>query len=238
VLLSLGAAGVRGSERRCHIRLVVFDLDGVLVPIKSSWEHVHKALGTTEESKYNYELFRRGLIGYWEWMYMDTLVWLEAKPGLTRWDLEEIFRNVEPTPEAWESVKLLREAGMELALISGGVDVLVSKIASLLGIKHWLSPALSFDPWGRLIPGGEPRVEADRKDKAVLSLARRLSYTMRQVAFIGDSYWDLRGMREACLAIAVNTDDPRVIGEADYQARDLLDAAYFILEHTKTWKHK
>ena len=221
---------------RCRIRLVAFDVDGVLVPIRSSWAYLHERLGTGEASSVNYKLFMEGRIGYWEWMYLDTLAWIEARPGITRWDLEELFDPVEPVPEAYEAVRLLREAGIEPVLVSGGVDVLVSKVARLLRVRNWVSPALAYDPWGRLVPGGDPRLEADRKDRAVLSLARRLGYTMREVAFVGDSFWDLRGMREACLAVAVNTDDPRVLEEADYVARDLLDAAYFILEHSTAWK--
>ena len=220
---------------RCRIRLTAFDVDGVILPIRSSWGYIHKRVGTTRESKLNYRLFMEGKIGYWEWMFLDTLAWIEAMPGITRWDLEEFFSNVPINRDAYEAVRILREAGIESALVSGGVDVVVSRVARELGIKYWVSPALAFDPWGRLVPGGEPRLEADRKDRAVLSLARRLGYTMREVAFVGDSRWDLRGMREACLAIAVNPHDDYVVEEADYVAKDLLDAAYFILEHSYTW---
>ena len=225
-----------GGGGRCRIRLVAFDVDGVLVPVRSSWGYLHERLGTQEESSANYRLFMMGRIGYWEWMYLDTLAWLEARPGLTRWDLEDLFEEVPLSPGAVEAVKLLREAGIEPVLVSGGVDVLVSRVARLLGVRHWVSPQLAFDPWGRLVPGGAPRLEADRKDRAVLSLARRLGYTMREVAFVGDSVWDLRGMREACLAVAVNASDPRVAEEADYVARDLLDAVYFILSHASSWR--
>ena len=219
------------STGRCRVRLVALDVDGVIVPIRSSWGYIHEVLGTTRESELNYKLFKSGLIGYWEWMYLDTLAWVEAKPGITRWELEKILSRVPINNDAKKAVKILRDAGLEVALVSGGVDILVSRIARELGIRYWVSPALVFDPWGRLVPGGEPRLEADRKDKAVLRLAKKLGYTMRQVAFVGDSKWDLKGMREACLAIAVNPADNEVIREADYVARDLVEAAEFIVKH-------
>lgn len=225
-----------GEQHRCRIRLAVFDVDGVLLPIRSSWGYIHERLGTGEASRLNYRLFMEGRIGYWEWMFLDTLAWIEARPGITRWDLEQLFESIPVGEDAREAVRILREAGIEAALVSGGVDVAVARVARELGIRHWVSPALAFDPWGRLVPGGEPRLEADRKDRAVLSLARRLGYTMREVAFVGDSRWDLRGMREACLAVAVNPHDPHVEQEADYVARDLVDAAYFILEHSTAWR--
>jgi len=231
-------SGCRLGLGRCRIRLVALDVDGVVVPIRSSWGYLHERLGVAEEAERGYRWFREGRIGYWEWMYHDTMLWLEARPGLTRWDLEELFEPVEPTAEAREAVRLLRGAGLEVALVSGGVDVLVSKAARVLGVRLWVSPRLAFDPWGRLVPGGDPVLEADRKDRAVLWLARRLGLSMRQVAFVGDSVWDLRGMREACLAVAVNPADREVAEEADYVARDLLDAAYFILSHAEAWRRE
>jgi phosphoserine phosphatase len=221
-------------KEACRIKLVAFDVDGVLVPIRSSWGYVHEKLGTTRESEINYNAFKNGVIRYWEWMYLDTLAWIEARPGITKWDLVELFSEVRLSPGAEEAVKELRRKGLEVALVSGGVEVLVEKVAELLGIKHWVCPALSYDPWGRLVPGGEPRLEADRKDRAVLNLAKRLGLSLRNVAFVGDSYWDLRGMREACLAVAVNPSDDRVVEEADYVAKDLLDAARFIIEHAES----
>jgi len=218
----------------CSIRLVVFDVDGVLVPIKSSWRYVHEALGTLDAASVNYELFRRGVIGYWEWMYLDTLAWIEARPGLTRWDLEGLFERVGLVPGAKNAVERLRREGIVPVIVSGGVDVLVSRVARELGVKHWVSPMLAFDPWGRLVPGGEPRLEADRKDRAVLSIARRLGFSLREVAFVGDSVWDLRGMREACLAIAVNSSDSRVLGEADYVASNVADAVDYIINASRS----
>ncbi|MET1101919.1 MAG: HAD-IB family phosphatase [Pyrodictiaceae archaeon] len=214
-----------------QIRLVVFDVDGVLVPIKSSWEYVHRKLGTTDIARRNYELFSKGLIGYWEWMYLDTLAWIEAKPGITVWDLERILSDVDVLPEAYCAVKLLRRNGIELALISGGLDLLVSKVASRLNIKYWFSPRLAFDPWGKLVPGGYPEVEADRKDKVIRLLGSVLGIPLRNIAFIGDSRWDARAMKEVGLAIAVNTTDPYIINIADAVAEDVCEAAKIILKY-------
>ncbi len=223
-----------GGRGGCIVRMVAFDVDGVLVPVRSSWGYLHEVLGTTRESRLNYQLFMEGRIGYWEWMYLDTLAWVEARPGITRWELERLFEKIPLVKGAREAVNMLRRAGVEVVLVSGGVDILVERVARLLRVKHWVSPVLAFDPWGRLVPGGEPRLEADRKDRAVRSIAKRLGYTMREVAFVGDSYWDLRGMREACLAIAVNPHDEAVRREADYVVESIVDAAKIILEHARS----
>ncbi len=207
-------------------RLLVFlDVDGVLVPVKSSWQYVHEVLGTVEEAKLNYRLFIEGKIGYWEWMYLDTLAWVEAKPGITIWDLQRIFTNIPVTREARCAASVLREIGATIALVSGGVNVLVERVARILRADYWFSPKLAFDAKGRLVPGGDPVVEADRKDKIVAMLAQRLGVPVSRTVFIGDSVWDLKGMVAAGLAVAVNTSDERVLSVARIKAGDVCDAA-------------
>jgi len=220
-------------KRACRVKLVVFDVDGVLVPIKSSWGYIHEKLGTDTESRTNYELFRDKKIGYWEWMYLDTLAWIEAKPGITRWDLEQIFSSVEIPSSVKRAFNRVKQRKLLTALVSGGIDILVSRVAEELQADYWISPQLCFDPWGHLVPGGLPRIEADRKDKAILALSRTLGVSLREVAFIGDSKWDLEGMREACLSVAVNVgDDEELRKIADYVAVDIEEAVDYVLRHT------
>ncbi len=211
--------------------LVALDVDGVLVPIKSSWQYVHERLGTTREAMINYRLFMNGKIGYWEWMYLDTLAWIEARPGITIWDLVDIFRSVNVKEDALCGVRVLRDTcNTVIALISGGVNVLVERVARTVRADYWFSPKLAFDPQGRLVPGGEPLVEADRKDRILRKLASMLGIPIERTVFIGDSIWDLRGMKEAGFSVAVNTSDERVLAVASTRADNLCQAAQIIVE--------
>jgi len=204
-----------------RIKAVVFDVDGVLVPIKSSWGYIHEKLGTVNVSQRNYRLFLEGKIGYWEWMYLDTLAWIEAFPGLTRWDLEEIVRDVEPLPEAYEVVECLKKEGYKVGLLSAGVEVVVAKVARLLGIEYWMAPLLEFDHKGRLVPGGYPLVEVGKKHLALARLVRRMGVGLNETVFVGDSIWDLSAMKEACIGVAVGDVEERVAREADIYIRSL-----------------
>ncbi len=209
--------------------LVVFDLDGVLVPIDSSWGFIHRELGTEEQASRNYRLYVEGLIRYWEWMYLDTLAWVEASPGITRWDLEGLFSSVQPFSEARRAVRVLHRHGFLVAIVSGGVDVFAERVAAQVGADTWAANLLAFDPWGRLVPGGYPLVEADRKDKVVRSLAAWAGVPCTRVAFVGDSRWDVRGMMESGFAVAVNPKDREVVAAADTVAEGLEEAAAEII---------
>ncbi len=209
------------------IRAVVLDVDGVVVPIKSSWQHVHEALGTYEVTRLHEKLYTSGRIGYWEWMYLDTLSWLEARPGITRWELERIL-SVEIPREIIDWVRRLRRCGLRVALLSGGIDLLVARIASILGVDAWESPRLEFDPWGRLVPGGYPSVVAGRKSETLRRLLARLGVDLSETVYIGDSRWDVDAMKECCMSIAVEPADEEARSVADYVATSVVDALSYV----------
>lgn len=204
-----------------QIKAIVFDVDGVLVPVKSSWGYIHEKLGTVDASERNYRLFLEGKIGYWEWMYLDTLAWIEASPGLTRWDLEEIVDGIEPLSEAYDVVKCLKEKGYKVGLLSAGVEVVVAKVARLLRTEYWMAPLLEFDSKGRLVPGGYPLVEADKKHVALARLAKRMGVSLAETVFVGDTIWDLSAMKEACIGVAIGSVEEPVKREADIHIQSL-----------------
>ena len=51
------------------IRLVVFDMDGVLTTHPSSWEYVHRAMGV--DNSENLRLYRTGNISYMDFLRID-----------------------------------------------------------------------------------------------------------------------------------------------------------------------
>ena len=223
---------MRRSRCSCkHIRCIAFDVDGVLVEFESSWWRVHEALGTTKLAKLNHELYRRGRIGYWEWMYLDTLLWIEAKPAITRWELERILEPPRLSPRLRKLIAKLKRLGLRIILVSGGIDVLVARIAQALGVDAWDSPRLAFDPWGRLVPGGYPSVIAGRKSEALSRLLERIGATLEETIFIGDSVWDIDAMDKCCYSIAYNPRDSLVVESACSVATSLdeLEAEIMIL---------
>jgi len=218
------------------IKLAIFDVDGVLVPIKSSWQYVHEKLGTLKEAERNLKLFLEGKIGYWEWMYLDTLAWIEANPGITIWDLIELFKEVDVSSDGLCAAKLLHSSNIPIVLVSGGINILVEKVARRIGALLHFSPKLSFDYYGRLVPGGDPIVEADSKDKIVEAISKKLNIEKSEIAFIGDSIWDLKGMKAAGIAVAVNTSDARVLEVADIVSDNVCDAIRKLLQWNRTSK--
>ncbi len=185
-------------------RLLLLDLDGVLVKIKSSWGYMHRYFGSSQEEVFNkyFRLYSSGRIGYQEWMKADIehLLRSVGRP-IYRRDLEDAFSKVEIYDHSFELLEIARRRGAFVAIISGGVNILASMVARRLGIRHEYSNILIFDERETLIPGGIPRVEPLKKDYVVRRILRITGLEADDAIYIGDSFWDYAAFRAVGIPI-------------------------------------
>lgn len=212
---------------------VFLDVDGVLIPIDNSWAYIHRRLGVEGEAQKHLKQYLEGKISYEEWMKLDTALWIRAAGGrLHRSVLEKLYGEVAIPEESLRSTAKLREAGLKIALLSGGVDLMVSRVARILGIRWWKANRLIFSEEGFLQPGGIAEVEALGKDKALLKLAEEIGVKPAYVAYIGDSHWDLPAFRAAGLSILLwrqrNPPPKNLRSSVNHVARSLLEAVEII----------
>lgn len=94
-------------------------------------------------------------------------------------------------------IKLLRQAGLTVALITGRESSMVSQRAEALGIEH---------------------VYQNRDDKltALLELTELLGLELSQVAYCGDDLPDLAAIRRAGLGISVPNAPAYIRAQADW----------------------
>src|SRR5687767_6183668 len=126
------------------IRLVCFDLDGVLIEAKSSWVAVHEAFGVRNEE--SLRSFLHGEISEEEFIRRDVALWKAKKPNVTVDDVEEILKNVVLHPGAKETVDRLHDAGVKTAIVSGGIALAAHRVARSLGIPLVAANELLFSP--------------------------------------------------------------------------------------------
>jgi len=177
------------------VKLVAFDLDGVLVTIKSSWWYLHEYLGSSTIVKRSRgaRLYLEGKISYQEWIDIDVQAMISAKPNVTYRDIMEAFEGIEIEPSAKLVTSVLKRAGFELAIVSAGIKQLAENIASKLGIDIVKANPLQFSHDGKLT-GGLAVVEPLAKDKILREIANELRISLSETAYIGDSEWDLTAL--------------------------------------------
>lgn len=216
---------------RPRFDLVVFDLDGTLVvhdgPV---WKTLHGALGSDPARRK--DVVRRALSGeisYAEWFAAD-LEMLSAA-GADREALLAVVDTFHPAPGALELLRRLRAAGVHVAILSGGVDLVVERhLPADLVDTVWVNRVF-FDADGR-ISGGEP-TPYDREHKAagIRELRARFHAPRERVAFVGNGPNDVAAAHEAAFSIAWNDAPPELRAASDVYlpGPDLLTAAPFLL---------
>ncbi|MCX8185195.1 MAG: HAD-IB family phosphatase [Sulfolobales archaeon] len=174
------------------MRLVVFDLDGVLVEERSSWSYLHRVFGTYELAvKANYaKAFESGLITYSEWMKLDLELMIGSRGTIYCREIDEAFSRISTTSSARELVEYLKKRGIGMAIVSAGIENLALRVASDLGIDEVYSNKLLCDGSGRLLPYGVEIVNPLKKNIVVENIARRRGVDLAETMYVGDSEWD------------------------------------------------
>jgi phosphoserine phosphatase len=194
-------------------KIVIFDLDGVLVPIHSSWQHVHRALHVDNEE--NHRKYLQGQISYNEFMRSDIALW----KNLHLHDLETILQDVPLANGARETLRTLHRRRVKTAIISSGISILAKRIGAELGIAHVHANDLATDEEGRLTGEAEATVPPDAKQDIATTILKEESIAPEQAAVVGDNILDIPPTDQVGLTIAYNAQDPKAEEKADVAVR-------------------
>ncbi len=203
--------------------MVAFDLDGVIVTERSSWEWVHRHFGA--DNSESLAAFCNGEIDDMEFMRTDIAKWMRINPGVTSSHIKEILMGAKLIEGAREAIQSIKSTGARTCIVSGGIDLLADHIGEICGVDRVISNGLRTDEQGKLIGDGILRVELRDKASALLSIAKDFDIDPAKCAAVGNSWVDV-SMFEVCgLGIAFNPIDSKTITEADVvvESNDLRD---------------
>lgn len=189
-------------------RLVVFDMDGTLVDVESSWAEVHRHFG--ERNDDGLRRFNAGEIDDHEFVRSDVRIWHRHRPDLTLDDLAAILAEVPLMPGARPLVRGLREAGLRTAIVSGGIDLLADRIGAELGTDRVLANGFHTDARGRITGEGIIRVPIYGKEGVLERLQAELGVPPEETASVGNSEIDVGLFRRSRIGIAYRPEDPIV----------------------------
>ncbi len=191
------------------MRMVVFDLDGVLVDIDSSWEMIHKAFGVDNEVNFQKHLKKE--IDFEEFMRSDIRLW--NKPKIDK--IKKILNRAPLMLGAIETVKELKKAGYKIAIISSGISILAERVKEELGIDYAYSNKLLVGSDGRLTGEVMEEVPLLKKNIVLKKMGETEGIDSKQCVTIGDSKYDIPLFINSGLSIAFNPKDDLVREAAD-----------------------
>jgi len=214
-------------------RLVVFDMDGVLVDAESSWVHVHRHFRVSND--HSLFAYLRGEIDDLEFIRRDIQLWRREKPGITVDDIEKILADVPLMPRASDTMVALRERGFKTAIVSAGIDLLASRVARELKIDAHLANGMVMNAEGGLTGEGILRVRLMDKGDAVVEAGRSAGVTKENIISVGNSQYDISMFERSGFGIAFHPSDEKVRASADavVEEKDLSKIVDVIDSHTR-----
>jgi len=208
-------------EKLEKLELVLFDMDGVLTDIISSWKYIHDYFRTSNDR--SVDEYLKGKIDDMEFIKRDVSLWKENGKPVTAERLVGILSDVPFMKGAEKCIKFLRESNIKTAIVSAGLDLLANRTAKELRIDYVKSNGIKTDKNGRLTGEGILNVRLMYKDLAVKSLLKELKIPLNRVASVGNSCFDIPMLEITGLGIAFNPSDECTIKAADvfFKEKDL-----------------
>ena len=105
-----------------NFELAVFDMDGVLVDVESSWVWVHNHFKVNNDD--SLKKYLKGEIDDLEFIRRDIDLWRDKNKDLTRSDIVSILSEVPLVKGFHRCLSNLKKKQLKKAIISGGLKPL------------------------------------------------------------------------------------------------------------------
>jgi len=178
-----------GQEDSLDVKCVIFDCDGVLVDSVSSWKTLHDHFGT--DNSLNLTRFINGELTDVEFMRSDIQMWKQKGIPIHKDDIFRAYSGVKLMNGARELVAELKEKGIFVAIVSAGVDIFVSSIASMLKVDDWIANGFLFNDDDTLSDEGICRLHAGKKNLIIDKIIEMHNFSPQNCVSVGDSEMDL-----------------------------------------------
>ena len=209
---------------RRQIQLAIFDLDGTLTKIESTWQYLHIKLGTWEAGRVFAQKYWKGEINYQEWAEKDSMLW----KNLPVERFVSILRHISYVDGAVETFEELKRRGIRTGIVSAGISLLADRAKKELGADFAVANKLLYEE-GKLTGKVKVKVSLKNKDEVIKEMAWMLGVDLESCAVVGDNVFDLPSVVGLKIAFNPRSVDVREIADIVIESGDLTEVLEYLI---------
>ncbi|MBD3313945.1 HAD-IB family phosphatase [Candidatus Woesearchaeota archaeon] len=197
------------AARTDSFRLVVFDLDGVIFRHNNFYAQMHDKYGTREQTREIEDRYLRS-----DTHKLAELVIGKMWAGRSAEGYWDIISGSELNPGVEETIRHLKEKGIETMIITSAVEDIARKAQKMLGIDHVFANWMEIED-ERITGRFRWNILWDSKGKILADFCRQKGIELKDVAAVGDNENDISMMEEVGLSIAFNSKSDELKNHCD-----------------------
>ena len=217
------------------MKAIVFDFDGTLTKKSHEiWEKIWKELDAEDVDYKLYLKYKNKEIDYIEWCKEIETEYI--KRGFNEKMLFHISNGIELMDNLEETLKILKNSGYSLYIVSGGIDkVIYNKLGSLVDYFDGITCCrFNFDSIGNLVSIVPTKYEDEGKKLFIEEYCEKFHVNPNDIFFVGngnnDEYVYLSGCNTICLNPGKNTShkDNKIWNKVLMNTTNMKDILSFI----------
>jgi HAD superfamily phosphoserine phosphatase-like hydrolase len=188
------------------LKLVLFDMDGVVFEGKNFWLELHQLMGTEKQA---WQLWTG--LGSHDY---ERLSWLTAKKlwqGRSAGPFRQLVAARRPVPGIERVFAYLKDNGMRSAIVSSGPYQLAQRAQELFAIDEIRANRLEIDGEGRFTGHVDVQVDDNFKGRPARDIMAEFGAVADSTAMIGDAASDVAMSGLVSLSIAYDSTDPELL---------------------------
>jgi phosphoserine phosphatase len=201
--------------KRNGVKLVCFDLDGTLIDgTVYIWQTLYETFVKDWQSRRGAARdYYSGKITYEEWFSHDIEVF--RTHDVTRDKMVQCIRSLKLMKGARETLRVLGERGLRLALVSGSLSIVLDELFPDHPFHHVLINQVHFDDLGNITGGTATEYDVEKKAEGLALIAENEGISLDECVFVGDNENDITIAEKAGYAIAFNCKSEKLAALAD-----------------------
>lgn len=187
------------------MKTIIFDFDGTLTKKNNEiWRNIWERLDALDVDDILYNKFKKGELSYETWCKEIEKEYIKRK--LTNKILDELINNIEMMDNLESTLKILKNNGYDLRILSGGIDYVITNLLKN-NVKYFSDIRCCefyFDKDGYFIEMKDTDSDEEGKARYISNYIKEKNTQPSEIIFIGNGHNDRYVSSTGCHTICLN----------------------------------